>query len=173
MAIETGIAYDRSNNFVHDPSIRMQRPTASGTILFDNMSLVDQPYSDIITVEPGEAVLIDAYNIPIGTKLITHKVVIAAYDPITLDAVCTRNKPGLIRPFTILQTKPMTIGPDGADGWILDENKLDLLITLPGTYQLECTANPVPTDLLFVSYKKWPLLSTPGGYPSEYLGGFK
>lgn len=171
MVVETGyVEYRPDEAYVGGVGAR-RRPTARGNILFDQMTPADQVLSDIITIEAGEAVLIDAYEIPVGTSLITHKIVIASYDPATVDAICMREQVNLNRPFDIIRDKIMDLGPEGAAGWTLTDTRTSLLITLPGTYQLECNTDPVPNEVMHVSYRKWPLLATPH-LPKEYLGGF-
>lgn len=172
MAVDTGyIEYKPGNNeYAPGANVIERPPTVRGCILFDHLSHVDQPLSPIIDVEPGDVVLIDAYGISLGLELSVNRVLKAGYDPLSYESACNRHDVPLSRMFEIFQSKRMALGPKGEAGWTLTEDQTQLLIALPGSYQLECNIDPVPTDVLYVTYQKWNQYKLPQ-LPVAYQAG--
>lgn len=114
-------------------------------VLFAPDTLSGTVYSPSFTVLPGYAVLIDAYNMVDGFHIYVNRLSITAPCP-TTGSSC--DPAAMANPYggssIIAGQSRMTLGND-ADGWALYKSsnetdkasKLQLLITIPGTYNLE------------------------------------
>lgn len=114
-------------------------------VLFAPDTLAGTVYSPSFTVLPGNAILIDAYNMTEGFHIYVNRLSITAPCPTTgssCDNAAMANPYG--GPSIIAGQARMTLG-NNPDGWTLyksaDEtttaSRLQLLITIPGTYNLE------------------------------------
>lgn len=149
--------------------------TPGRTVLFSSNSPMDMIYSPTFTVEPGLAVLIETYNMPDAFPIYVNRLVRASFAPPTATPCPPCNMEALPGPEgTIMNRERMTLG-DGDKWWRLyknsagDDSVLQLMIMVPGLYELELSDRDMLGDLQ-VEYITWNLSLTPY-MPSVYYAG--
>lgn len=155
--------------------------TPGRVVLFSPESSQEDVSSPSFGVEPGQAIFVEAYNMPEGYSIYVNRLVRASYAPPHASPCppCNMGKfpgPGGI----IMYRERMTLG-DGSNWWRLykssvpndtgfdDRSVLQLLITIPGLYELELSSVDMLGDLQ-VEYITWNLGLTPN-LPSVYYAG--
>lgn len=149
--------------------------TAGRKVLFSPNSPFDMIYSPTFTVEPGLAILIEAYNMPDASPIYVNRLVRASFRPPTATPCPPCNMGAFPGPDGIIMNRErMTLG-NGQAHWALnkdstnDNSKLQLLIMVPGLYELELSDIDMLGDLQ-VEYITWNLGLTPY-MPSVYYAG--
>lgn len=163
----------------HDPCV-VKSPGKQ--ILFDMDSSLGMAESPYFSVEPGNAVLIDTYNMVEDLHIYTERLVITSQ--------CQRVAPAC-DPFNLVHAvgitselaahERMSIGGD-AERWSLikysdeaKESRLQMLVALPGTYRLvleDPSAQLAPITDLRVEYMKFDMAKMPY-LPAAYFAGVK
>lgn len=152
-------------------------PTPGKSILFSPETPQGEIFSPSFTVVPGSSVLIDAYNMPTNAPIYVNRVLKSNYGPRTGDNCdpCAignvYNTPGIVT-----FRERMTLGTS-ADCWQLikysgsdePQSKLQMLILVPGIYQLELSETEMLGDMQ-VEYMQWDNGLTPG-LPAVYHAG--
>lgn len=147
------------------------------TILFSPETIPGTVFSPTFVISPGDAVLLDAYNLPVDQPIYVNRVVVSstramqgeACDPCAVPFVYGRTG-------KIVYRERMTLG--GAKRWALckhskpdcqTQDVMQLLITIPGTYELELSDTSMLGDME-VEYQAWKMGLTVG-MPKEYFAG--
>lgn len=169
--ISTG--YFRDATRITNDSMPMSSP--GRTVLFSPNSTFDTIYSPTFNVEPGLAVLIETYNMPDASPIYVNRLVRASFAPPNATPCPPCNMGAFPGPDGIIMFRErMTLG-DGANWWRLFKSSTDntsvlqLLIMVPGTYELELSSSDMLGDLQ-VEYITWNLSLTPH-MPSVYYAG--
>ena len=145
-------------------------------ILFSPTTPAGTDRSAPFTVTPGKAVLIDAYNLKENLPIYVNRLVVTS-DCIkggnACDASDFRNAAGSAS--TIVYRERMTLGT--SNKWRLLKNaddsqpsRLQLLIAVPGTYELELSDATQLLGDLEVEYMEFKV-SEVGSLPDIYYGG--
>ena len=147
------------------------------SILFSPTTPAGTDRSAAFTITPGMGVLIDAYNMVPDLKIFLNRLVVTS-ECITAGNACDPNdfrKAGGSSPVVVFRER-MTLGNNPAY-WTLckfsDEKKysrLQMLVTVPGTYELELEDPTVQLGDLEVEYQSFKL-SDVGHLPDNYYGG--
>lgn len=155
--------------------------TAPGKlVLFAPDTLTGTVYSPNFTVLPGSAIIIDAYNMVEGFHIYLNRLSITAPCPTTgssCDPVAMANAFG--GPSIIAGQSRMTLG-NNPEGWSLyksaDEtttlSRLQMLITIPGTYNLELEDTASQLGMMEVDAQTFSLNGM-GCIPAVYHAGVK
>ena len=176
--IETG--YALSNTTVATGDCIVKSPGGK-VILFQPETLPGTKYSRAFTVSPGRAVLIDAYNLPFEYKIYTNRLVVSTSckvqgsncDPYAMAQAYGNSA-------MIIFRERMTIG-NSLDQWTLENfdqsasnakpPRLQMLITLPGTYELELEDPDAMLGSLEVELAEYDLAKL--GMVLPYMAGVK
>lgn len=152
-------------------------PSPGKVILFSPQTIAGTDRSATFTVLPGTGVLIDAYNMVPDLSIFVNRVVVTA-ECITTGCACGGLDMKVAAGSTpeIVYRNRMNIG-NSASYWTLvsfsDEQKKSrnqLLITLPGTYELELEDAAQQLGDMEVEYQSFKL-SDVGHLPDSYYGG--
>lgn len=145
-------------------------------ILFSPQTPAGTDRSETFTVTPGFAILIDAYNMVEDYKIFLDRVIVTS-ECITAGNACADDmrKAAGSDPVIVFRER-MTLGNNPAY-WTLckfsDPSKFSrcqLLIAVPGTYQLELQDPAVQLGNLEVEYQQFKLADL-GHIPANYFGG--
>lgn len=143
-------------------------PKTGAIEIFTPRTPLDQTLSYPIWVLSGEVVVIDAYEMPANRSIFVNNVSVASYQPLSGD-----NTNGYQMMFwqgrgpVILFHKRMDLG--NPEYWKLTDTRTQLLIAIPGTYQLELESEDMLGSTLQVQYRVEKDLIP--GLPKEYWGG--
>lgn len=141
-------------------------------ILFSPETPQGTVYSPTFTVSSGLAVLLDAYNLPVDKHIYVNRIVKSTTAPAVGDtcdpcAMGTAFDPAGV----IVFRERMTLG--NPDAWQLVKTAaggvLQLLIVVPGTYELELEDTTMLGDME-VEYMAWSVETMPD-LPSSYFAG--
>lgn len=147
------------------------------TVLFSPDSPPDSVTSvKSIPVMAGQAVLIEAYNMPDDMPIYVNRIIKASYPPYTGVTCPPCAMPYVQGPdgYTVFKER-MTLGSENC--WTLIKSnsesecasRLQLIITVPGLYELELSSVEMLGSLQ-VQYIRWELGLTPN-MPSLYYAG--
>jgi len=147
-------------------------------VLFSPTTLSGTDRSVAFTIPAGMGVLIDAYNMVPGYHIYLNRLVVTS-ECLTAGNACNPedySKAGSSQPVVVFRER-MTLG-NNPDRWSLykqpDESKgnsrCQLLITVPGTYELELEDVSVQLGDMEVEYKSFKLADV-GHLPDVYYGG--
>lgn len=134
-------------------------------------------YSEPIHVQPGTSILIEAYNMASSVPIYVNKIVTATYNHNTASMCPPCCVPSVISPESqIVFRSRVTLG-DGMDYWKLEadsgtENNTvaQLMIQIPGSYELELSDPDSLLGILYVHYYKWDSRLVQG-LPFKYHAG--
>lgn len=149
------------------------------SVLFAPDTLAGTVYSPSFTVTPGNAVLIDAYNMVEDFHIYVNRLSITA--PCSSTG-CNCNPADMANAFggssIMAGRERMTIGNAPAN-WALyksssdsTQNKTQILITLPGTYELELENTASQLGMMEVDLQQFSLKDI-GCIPAVYHAGVK
>ena len=145
-------------------------------VLFSPTTPAGTDRSEPITITPGNAILIDAYNMATDLHIYVIRVVVTS-ECITQGNACSDDmkSAGRTAPVVVYRER-LTIGND-PDKWTLckysDNTKVSrcqLLLAIPGTYQLELESPDEQLGDLEVEAQAFKL-SDLGMLPKNYFGG--
>jgi len=113
-------------------------------ILFSPETLPGTDRSTYFTVEPGSAVLIDAYNLEYDKHIYLNRLVLSSNCKVPGNACNPHDIANPVGSYIRLYGERMTLGGT-AEKWSIikynsestKESQLQLLIAIPGTYELE------------------------------------
>lgn len=149
--------------------------TPGRVVLFSQESNLDSVYSPSFNVEAGQAAFVEAYNMPDANPIYVNRLVRASYAPPQASPCPPCNMDKFPGPDGIIVNRErMTLG-DGEKWWQLFKDEasqtsvLQMLIVIPGTYELELSSVDMIGDLQ-VEYLTWNLSLTPH-LPSVYYAG--
>ena len=145
-------------------------------VLFSPTTPAGTDRSEPITITPGNAILIDAYNMKVDLHIYIDRVVVTS-ECITQGNACADDmkSAGQASPVIVFRER-LTVG-NNPDNWTLckysDSEKVSrcqLLLAIPGTYQLELESPDEQLGDLEVEYQMFKL-SDLGMLPKNYFGG--
>lgn len=147
-------------------------------ILFDAYSSAEDKFSPFFSIQPGEAALIDAYNLDYDQYIYLNRLVVSSYAPTTGCNCDPRDMQGAYgQPGQITYIARMTLGGDDR-AWALynpsssqceHRRRLQMLLAIPGKYNLELDDVSMLGSLR-VEAQIWKLTQTPY-LPNNYFAG--
>lgn len=169
--ISTGFVTGPRNSCVSNGNILAAAP--GRTILFSPETPLDTKFSDTFTVDPGRCVLIDTYNMPFDKAIYVNRVVKSTTRPISGDSCdpCAMAAAYGTKDVIVFRER-MMLGSDYNEPWRLVKTEggvciLQMLIVIPGTYELELMDDNMLGDLeveyMSFSMEQMPVL------PSKYF----
>ena len=105
-------------------------------ILFCPDSPADDKFSRPFIIPEGRTFLLDAYNLPNNKPIYVRRVILSSTPPYIGDNsnICDRVRP-YVEQAKVIFRAPMRLG--GKDWKLCAPDEFQLLMTIPGTYQLE------------------------------------
>lgn len=170
--ISTGYYVNNTQSCVTDNRVIV---SPGKSILFSPETPQGTVFSPTFSVYPGSAILIDAYNMPLDQPIYVNRVVKSTTAPITGDPCdpCAMN--GAYGTSGVITFRErMTLGGK-PNAWRLIKTAepatqtLQLLVAVPGTYELELSDTNMLGDLE-VEYAEWLINATPC-LPFNYFAG--
>lgn len=122
-------------------------PRSSANVLFSSMPPFDNAKSELIHINFGQLLIVDAYQMPADKKIFLNRLIIG-----NRGVRPTLQKPGIDRDpaalnlsGTLMFWKRMDL--NGADQWELSATKNMLFLTIPGVYQFELEDSSMVDDI--------------------------
>lgn len=154
-------------------------PTPGKSVLFNEFSDPTNKFSPWFYVDVGQTVLLDAYNLKPDVHIFVNRLLISNVPP-QRGCNCNENdmRNALGRDGVVTHSERMTLGPDNllwsiynpSDPACANERRMQLMLSIPGIYNLEIEDITDVIGDLRVEYAIWRTKEVPD-LPAEYHAG--